>query len=141
MKVEYAMSKRLVTISPEVPLREAAQKMIQEKVSFLVVVKDGELYGVLSEKDIVRALAEGKDLPQLKVSDVCTRNVITIRKDELLSKAAKLMREYNIRHLVVVDESGKPVSVLSIRDLLREAETLKKIEEMTPDQLQDWWFG
>ncbi len=141
MKVENAMSKRLVTARPEMTLREASKIMIKENVSFLVVISNGELYGVISEKDIVRALAEDRNPDTTKISDVCTRKVITVRKDDLLSYAAGLMRRHGIRHLVVVDDNGRPIGVLSIRDLLREAETLKKIEEMTPDQLQDWWFG
>ncbi len=135
------MGRRLVTASPEMSLREALKIMAKEGVSFLVVIKNGELYGVISEKDIVRTLAENKDPDSTRISDVCKRHVVTIGKNELLSHAAKLMREHNIRHLAVVNENGKSVGVLSIRDLLRESETLKKIEEMTPDQLQDWWFS
>ncbi len=141
LKVGDVASKRLITITPSATLKEAAEAMIKNGVSFLVVMQNGNLYGVLSEKDIVRCISEGKDVNTTKVGDVCTREVITVRDDAPLQEAAKLMRKHRIRHLVVVDGTGKPVGVISIRDLVREEATLKKIEALTPDQLEDWWFG
>ena len=141
IKVRDVMSKRLVTISPKATLKEAAETMIRNGVSFLVVVQDGKLFGVISEKDIVRCIAEGRDVNSTKIEDVCTREVITVRDEDSIQDAAKLMRSHRIRHLVVVDSNKNPVGVLSIRDLVREEATLKKIEELTPEQLEDWWFG
>ncbi len=141
IKVRDVMSKRLVTISPKATLKEAAETMIKNGVSFLVVVQDGKLFGVISEKDIVRCIAEGRDVNSTKIEDVCTREVITVRDEDSIQDAAKLMRSHRIRHLVVVDSNKNLVGVLSIRDLVREEATLKKIEELTPEQLEDWWFG
>ncbi len=141
VKVSDVASKKLITITPSATLKEAAETMIKNGVSFLVVMENGKLYGVISEKDIVRCIAEGKDVNSTRVGEVCTREVITIKEDAPLQEAAKLMRRHRIRHLVVVDSSGNPVGVISIRDLVREEATLKKIEELTPDQLEEWWFG
>ncbi|NPA23942.1 MAG: CBS domain-containing protein [Crenarchaeota archaeon] len=141
VKVGDVASKKLITITPSATLREAAETMIKNGVSFLVIMEDSKLYGVISEKDIVRCIAEGRDVNTTRVGEVCTREVITIREDAPLQEAARLMRQHRIRHLVVVDGSGKPIGVISIRDLVREEATLRKIEALTPDQLDDWWFG
>ena len=135
LKVKDVMSKPPIVVSPNITLSMAAQEMIRHGVSFLVICKDKRLYGVLSEKDIVKAVSEGLDPCKVKVDDVCTKTVITIREDESLQIAAKLMRINKIRHLVVVDEQLNVVGVLSIRDLLREEKLLQKIEYMRPEGL------
>ena len=141
MKVRDIMSKPVITINHDSSLRDAARKMSEHGIGFLVVLKNGELYGVISERDIVKVIALGKNPDDVKVGDVCTKTVVTIREDESPSVAAKLMRLNRVRHLVVVDQSLKPVGVLSIRDLVREEKILQKIEAMRPEEFNEWWFG
>ena len=107
-----------VTILPDASLREAARKMADEKVGFLVVVDPDDpkkIVGVISERDIIDAFGYGRE--DSKVRDVMKTDVISVRYDDTVYKAARLLSENNIRHLVVVDEEGKLKGVLSIKDL------------------------
>ena len=107
-----------VTVHPDASLREAARKMADERVGFLVVVDPGDpkrVLGVISERDIVDALGHGRE--DSKVRDVMKTEVISVREDDTVYKAARLLSENNIRHLVVLDAEGKLRGVLSVKDL------------------------
>ncbi len=108
-----------ITIHPDASLREAARKMADEKIGFLVVVDPndpGRVIGVLSERDIINAFGYGRE--DSKVRDVMKTDVISVRYDDTVYRAARLLSENNIRHLVVVDEEGRLKGVLSIKDLV-----------------------
>jgi CBS domain-containing protein len=83
-----------------------------------VLTEEGDLAGIVSERDLVREFAtRSSELQALKVEDVMTRDVITIRPDDSAAVAAGLMREHGIRHLPVL-EGGKVLAVISIRDIV-----------------------
>ena len=85
-----------------------------------VVVLDGErLAGILTERDLLRAVAEGHH-PEASVADWMTRGPETVESEDSTDHAAALMIHGGFRHLPVVDE-GKVVGILSIRDLMRVA--------------------
>jgi CBS domain-containing protein len=67
----------------------------------------------------------------LKVEDVGTmgNNVITIKQSDTIARAAQLMMEHNIRHLVVIDDENKLVGVISVRDIIKTNKILKAISE------------
>lgn len=107
-----------VTIFPDASLREAAKRMADEKVGLLVVVDPSDpkrVVGVISERDIINAFGYGKE--DSKVRDHMKTKVITVRRDDTVYKAARLLSENNVRHLVVVNEEGRLEGVLSIKDL------------------------
>ncbi len=119
-----------ISVTPDKAVRDAAKVMVNKGVSFLVVVDSSDprkVVGVLSERDIIRALASNKE--DAKVEELMTKDVVTVKDTDTLYKAAKLMREHGIRHLVVVNEDGIPVGVLSIRDLTYEEGALKALAE------------
>ncbi len=90
--------------------------MKEHGIGFLPVVdEEGNLVGVLSERDITYAFGEGRE--NSKVSEVMRTNVIKVREDDTVAMAARLLSEYGIRHLVVVDKEGKLKGVFSIKDL------------------------
>lgn len=120
----------LISVTPDESLREAARVMASKGIGLLVVVdpKDSKkLVGVISERDIIRALARNEE--DSKVREIMTKEVITVKDTDTLYKAAKLMKEHRIRHLVVVNEEGIPLGVLSIRDLTYEEGALKTLAE------------
>ncbi len=119
-----------ISVTPDKTVREAAKVMANKGIGFLVVVDSSDprkVVGVLSERDIIRALASNKE--DAKVEELMTKDVVTVKDTDTLYKAAKLMREHRIRHLVVVNGDGIPVGVLSIRDLTYEEGALKALAE------------
>jgi len=94
--------------------------MAEHKIAILVVVDEGQnLVGILSERDIAHGLGtHGEQLANAKVGDLMTTRTITIRPDETVEDAIYVFRVGLFRHLVVA-ENGKPIGVVSMRDILR----------------------
>jgi len=121
------ISRPLVSIGPERTMLEAARKMAENNVGLLVVCDpDNWLRGVVSERDIIRAVAAGKDFAT-KVATVSTATVATVGWGSEVAEAAKVMNKHKIRHVVVVDDASKPIGVISMRDLVGERSTLRAI--------------
>lgn len=106
-----------VTVPPAATLRDAAVVMEREEVGAVVVVAEGRAAGVLSERDIVRAVANGEDVDDVRADDVMAVDVVTIGLDATVTEAADVMEAGNIRHLPVTD-GDKVVGMVSIRDVL-----------------------
>lgn len=106
-----------VTVPPAATLRDAAVVMEREEVGAVVVVVEGRAAGVLSERDIVRAVANGEDVDDVRADDVMAVDVVTIGLDATVTEAADVMEAGNIRHLPVTDDD-KVVGMVSIRDVL-----------------------
>ncbi|MEM3671365.1 MAG: CBS domain-containing protein [Thermoprotei archaeon] len=121
-RVRDIMSSPPVTVEVSSTLREAAEKMWSEKVGSVVAVDDnGYLRGILTERDMVFAAAKGLlDASEKKatVESVMSKNVITVNEDSSIAQVAELMSEFNIKHIVVMSQEGKPVGVVSLRDML-----------------------
>lgn len=109
----------LRTIGTTETLAQAAEAFAGEVLGLLVVVENDRLVGVLSERDIVRAIGEGEDPEQTHVFDVMTEDVVTIGLDATLADAIRAMLADEIRHLVVIDVSDEPYGIISARDLLQ----------------------
>jgi CBS domain-containing protein len=121
-KVRDVMSKRPRCVSPDTPVSEAAELMESEDVGALPVLDGDELAGMITDRDIViRAVARGKDPRGMPVREVSTREVVTVRSDEDLSEALKLMASYQVRRLPVVDDGNRLVGVLAQADVAQEA--------------------
>ena len=113
------MKPDVLTIGPDRTLQEAAHAMSERNAGAVVVV-DPELAGpgIVSERDVSRAVGEGKDPTQEKVGDHQQARAAYAEPDWPLAKAAKIMSSRGFRHLVVVDGSDF-VGVLSMRDIMR----------------------
>ncbi|GGP22525.1 hypothetical protein GCM10007981_18940 [Thermocladium modestius] len=107
---------------------EAVRLMSKANTGLVVVVgDDGKVLGVVSERDIIRALANGVD-PSTPVDSVGTMNsIVKVHEKDPIIKVAALMAERNVRHVVVVDDYDRLKGVISIRDLLREYDALKEL--------------
>lgn len=109
----------MITCSIDEPLRDAAKKMNENNVGSVVVVEGGKVVGILTERDLVKAVASGVPL-DAPVGRIASRNLITARRGESVLAVGMKMIEHQIRHIPVVDDDGKVVGVLSIRDVLRQ---------------------
>lgn len=116
------MSSPLVTVKASSTLQEAAEKMWAEKVGSVIVVDDEDyLLGILTERDIVFAVAKGLFEDSEKkptVESVMSKNVVTVNAGSSIAQVAELMSEFNIKHIVVMSQEGRPVGVISLRDML-----------------------
>lgn len=115
--VAELMQTALVSVSPDATLRRAADVLTVEEVGVALVQGREGFVGVVSERDIVRAIAEGEDPDDARVSDVMTFEVASIDETASLADAAAAMADGNIRHLVV-RRCGAVVGVVSSRDLV-----------------------
>jgi CBS domain-containing protein len=113
------MTQSLLTVSPEATIGEAAASMVERAVGAVVVLEDGAIAAILTERDVMRAVAAGKD-GTAPVSEWMTPHPDTIEPGESTDHAATLMIHGGFRHLPVVD-GGKVVGIVSIRDLMRVA--------------------
>lgn len=110
------MTPDVLGLDPATSLVEAARRMHERRVGAVVVTEAERLVGILTERDVLRAVATGAvDGP---VADAMTRSPETIEPDESVGQAAALMIHGGFRHLPVVD-GGDVVGMVSIRDLVR----------------------
>jgi CBS domain-containing protein len=99
----------------------AVKIMAEKNIGFLVVVEQGKIVGVLSERDCVRrAMLAGKSAETTPVADIMTRDVVKASPSQTFGECLKLMHTHGIRHLPVV-ENETAIGVLSVRDLMSEA--------------------
>jgi CBS domain-containing protein len=113
------MSRDLLTTEADVSLEEAAKRMASRGVGAVIVMKAGRLEGILTERDLLKAVAGGLR-EGARVSDWMTRHPETVDSDDSTDHAASLMIHGGFRHLPVVD-GGEVVGILSIRDLMKVA--------------------
>ncbi len=118
MKIREVPPGRLVAVSPQSTVAEVAREMRLEDCDSVAVMGDGRLVGIITERDLVRAIADGVDPKQATASVVMTPNPATVTTEEDVSVVALKMMRLGIRHLPVVDPVGKPVGLLSARNLV-----------------------
>lgn len=129
MNVSQIVTRPLIMIASDKTLLDAAKLMVENNIGLLVVCDQRDktkLVGVLSERDIIRVVAEAKSL-DVPVGQMCTKHTVTVRGNSDVAEAAKAMNKNRIRHVVVVDDRDQPMGVVSMRDLVGERATLTAI--------------
>jgi len=140
LTVGDVMSKPVVVIGVNNSLREAAKEMVEKGVGSLVVVdNEGEVVGIVTERDIVRAVAQGLsyDTP---VSEIMTPDVMTVTPETSVLKALEMMRMHNVRHLPVATDE-ELVGMVSLRDLafaVAAEMILKRLYEFVKEELENF---
>lgn len=124
MQVNEVMTRNTECTGPDATLKEAAERMKALDVGSLPVCDSDRLVGVLTDRDItVRSVAKGRDPGTDRVRDVMTPQVHYCFEDDDVTKAAKLMREKQVRRLPVLNKSKRLVGIVSLGDLAVEAGT------------------
>ena len=113
------MTRSLLTVSVEATLGDAAAAMAERGVGAVVVLDGGSIAAILTERDVMKAVAAGKD-GSAAVTEWMTRHPDTIEPSDTTDHAASLMIHGGFRHRPVV-EDGKVVGMVSIRDLMKVA--------------------
>jgi CBS domain-containing protein len=117
-RVVEVMSTPALMVPPEATVAAAAEVLDGEGVGAVFVGTPDEVLGVLSERDVVRLAAHGKDLASVLVADAMTTPVVHLEADDTLLDAAVSALDLGVRHLPVF-EDGTLTGVVSMRDLVR----------------------
>lgn len=112
------MAKDVVTATADERLTTAARRMRERRIGALAVVDDDRLAGIITERDLLFAIADGVDPAQVQVSDYMTHGPHTIEPSDLAAEVASRMVDMQTRHFPVMSE-GRLVGLLSIRDLVK----------------------
>jgi CBS domain-containing protein len=130
-KVSELMTSAPVSMRSEQPLTEAAKAMREQGIGTVLVVDDGQLKGLVTDRDIVvRAVADGRDPNQTPVADVCSPDLVTTAPNDDADTAIQRMREHGVRRIPVVD-GGRPVGVLSIGDMAIERDEQSALADIS----------
>ena len=116
--VAEVMNKSVLTVDPTSSIGEAAEKMIEAGVGAVVVMEDMvRIVGIVTERDLMRAVAQRARAAEARVRQWMTESVVTIEPDTEIHDAAKMMFKRNFRHLPVVNGEGRLMGIASLRRL------------------------
>src|SRR3954463_1826365 len=119
--VEELMTKDVLTVEPSDTIGEAAEKMHAANVGAVVVVEDMvRIVGIVTERDLLRAVAQRARAAEARVRTWMTENPLTVEPETTVEEAAQIMFDRNFRHLPVVKD-GRPLGIVSLRVLSRWA--------------------
>jgi len=118
VKVRDLPPGRLLSVDPQTRLAEVAREMRGNDADSVAVMEDGALVGIITERDLVRAIADGVNPSQTAANVIMTADPATVTADEDVSVVALKMMRLGVRHLPVVDGNGKPVGLVSARNLV-----------------------
>ena len=113
------MTTEVLTVAPEDTIGETAQKMVELGVSSAVVSDYGRMIGIVTERDLTRAVAGRVHTSEARVREWMTADPITATADTSPEEAGRIMLEHGFRHLPVV-EGERAVGIVSIRDLVEQ---------------------
>ncbi len=123
IKVKHILNSvgNLITVGPADSLSEVVNKLVLNNISSVAVVSDGKPLGIVSEKDVLRFASEGIDLSD-RVDKYMSSPVDTANADTALVDVVEVMNYKNIRRIIIVDEEGAAVNILTIRDVVKNLE-------------------
>ena len=107
------------SVTPDTSVYDALQLMSEKAVGSVLVVENGEVRGIFTERDYARKVVlDGKSSPNTRVAEIMTSQVLCTRPEQTIEEAMALMTEKRVRHLPVL-ANGKIVGVVSIGDLVK----------------------
>ena len=109
------MRRELIEVAPEDTLGEVAERMSEANVGAVIVKDYGRLIGILTERDMLKAMAARVHTSEARVRQWMTEDPITASADTDVEDAARTMLEHGFRHLPVLDESGQVTGIASLR--------------------------
>lgn len=140
MPIKDIMTRNVKVVGPEEPIQRAAQRMAEENVGFIPVCDGGRVIGVITDRDVtIRAVAQAADARTTPVRQAMTEDVTWCYEDEDIDRTSQLMKEKQIRRVLVVDRNKRLVGVVALGDLAREQpgqsnEVLGEVSEAPPNK-------
>ncbi len=116
--IAQLIKRQVIHLTPSASVREAARLMSENHIGALLVMEEGRLAGIFTERDALnRVLAEGLDPDSTLLSEVMTRDPVTLSPQSAATQALRLMGEIGFRHLPVV-EDDEVYGIISLRDFV-----------------------
>lgn len=131
--VREVMTENPIVLPVDASVQDAAVRMRDQNIGDIIVEKDGALYGLVTDRDIVvRVIAEGKDATATDLQSICSRDLVTLAPEDSVKDARRVMEEKSVRRLPVVEggSNGKVIGIVSLGDIAIEKKpksTLGKI--------------
>ncbi len=127
------MTREVLVAAPEDTIGQAAEEMVQRGVGSVVVLDYGRLIGILTERDLLRAVAGRTHSSEARVREWMTAEPVTVSESTSAADAARLMLDKGFRHLPVV-EDDQAVGIVSIRDVARWGVEAAGGEQVAPER-------
>ena len=125
MKTQDIMTSHVETITPTESTKDAAVKMRNLHIGALMVVNEGKLVGMITDRDICcKVIATGRDAVMTQVKEVMTKDVTTCFDDQDVTDAAKIMADRHVRRVPIVHHDNSLAGLLSLDDLARTSHDL-----------------
>ena len=130
MKVKELMVKNVITLRTDTSVHEAAKLLNKNKIGCLVVVRDGEIEGILTERDLLeRVLEKCKNPKETKTSEIMTKDVIVGKPDMEIYEATSIMTKNKIKKLPIV-EKNQLIGIVTVTDIAHAMNIDKKTMEL-----------
>ncbi len=141
-RIADLMTRDPVTLPPSASVAEAIRLMAEQRISSVVIAEAGHAVGILSERDAIRLAGSSLDLRATPIAERMSRPLHVIRADQPALDAGPRMRALGVRRLVVVDDSGHLVGILTRHDLLQDlregyVHLLKRMVAVQGEALQE----
>ncbi|MEM5790712.1 MAG: CBS domain-containing protein [Candidatus Aenigmatarchaeota archaeon] len=117
MLVKDIMKREVVVVKPDASIREASKTMARYNIGSLIVMENENPVGILTERDILNLVARDENLDEIKVSEVMSKDVVTIEADKKIDDAVDLMLKHKIKRLPV-KEGSKIVGIVTTSDII-----------------------
>ena len=115
--VKHMMLTNVITASPSMTVKETIEMLYKKHIGCVVSIDDDKkCIGIFTERDAIRLVAENVQLDQ-PLDNVMTKNIVTIQEDSSINEARRAIYTHRIRHLPVVNQKGRLVGLLSVRQL------------------------
>jgi CBS domain-containing protein len=135
MKIEDLMIRNVITVPADTSAYEGVKILNKNKIGCLVVVDNGQIVGILTERDLLeRVLEKCRNSKETKISEIMTKHVIMGKPDMGLSKATRLMFEKRVKKLPIID-GNRLVGIVTLTDIARatsiDEETVGLLEQLS----------
>src|SRR5919109_4569203 len=129
--IRDVMTRKLTTLPMSASLRDAARAMRDADIGDVLVVQNGNLCGIVTDRDlVVRVMAEGREAASTTLADICSQEISMVSPTDSIDHAVQLMRQKALRRLPVV-ENGHPVGIVSLGDLAQNRDPHSALGEIS----------